>query len=232
MTHFLLLHGGQHGGWCWQRLQAELAARGFESTAPDLPMQDERAGAREWAAAAAGSLAADHTGADVVVVAHSLGGMALPLTAELLGARRQVYLAATVPQPGLRYADYLATEEGRDCVIMPITKAQPGEDTRGECTWPVARDHFYSDCAEPDARWAWEQLRPRATTVFTEPATLEKWPDIPATFLVTARDRCINPEWSRRVAARLGAEVVELPTGHSPFLSAPGLLAEALLGLV
>jgi hypothetical protein len=39
----------------------------------------------------------------------------------------------------------------------------------------------------------------------------------------------VNPEWSRRIAhERLDAELVELPGGHSPFLSRPAALAEVL----
>jgi pimeloyl-ACP methyl ester carboxylesterase len=39
----------------------------------------------------------------------------------------------------------------------------------------------------------------------------------------------ISPEWSRRIAADvLGVEPVELPGGHSPMLSHPVELADAL----
>jgi hypothetical protein len=45
---------------------------------------------------------------------------------------------------------------------------------------------------------------------------------------VPREDRCVDPNWSRRVAARLGADVIELEGGHSPFLSRPAQLAEVL----
>jgi pimeloyl-ACP methyl ester carboxylesterase len=190
-------------------------------------MADASIGAWSWAQAAADCVDT----ADVIAVAHSLGGMALPLLPQLLPLRRLVLVAATVPQPGLSYADYLQTDEGRDAVLMPITVAQPGEDVRGECTWPVARQYFYSDCDERVARATWERLTPRATTVFTEPPTIDAWPDVPTTFVVPCEDRCVNPDWSRRVAARLGAGVIEIDGGHSPFLSRPIELADLLAGL-
>ena len=37
MSIFILIHGGAHGGWCWDRLVPELEARGHEAIAPDLP---------------------------------------------------------------------------------------------------------------------------------------------------------------------------------------------------
>jgi hypothetical protein len=39
----------------------------------------------------------------------------------------------------------------------------------------------------------------------------------------------INPERSRRIAYRIGADIVELPGSHSPLLSRPSAVAEVLL---
>jgi hypothetical protein len=128
-------------------------------------MAETSIGAWSWAQAAADRVDT----ADVIAVAHSLGGMARPSPRQLLPLRRLVLAAATVPQPGLSYADYLQTDAGRGAVVMPITFAQRGEDVRGECTWPVARHYFYLDCDERVARATWERLTPRAATVFTEP---------------------------------------------------------------
>ena len=44
MTTFVLVHGGYHGGWCWELLIAELEARGHATIAPDLPCDDPDAG--------------------------------------------------------------------------------------------------------------------------------------------------------------------------------------------
>jgi hypothetical protein len=39
-------------------------------------------------------------------------------------------------------------------------------------------------------------------------------------------------EWAKRVAHdRLGAEIIELPVSHSPFLSRPKALADVILRL-
>ena len=64
---------------------------------------------------------------------------------------------------------------------------------------------------------------------YTVPCSLERHPATPATYVVGQDDRLVNPEWSRRVARdRLGADLVELPGGHSPFLSRPAALAALL----
>lgn len=65
-------------------------------------------------------------------------------------------------------------------------------------------------------------------TVFTERCPLDSWPDVPSVYIVMAEDRAVNPEWSRRAARRIGAELIELPGSHSPFYSRPAELAGVL----
>jgi pimeloyl-ACP methyl ester carboxylesterase len=197
-------------------------------------MDDPEAGARVWAEHAASQVAPD--AGDVVVVAHSMGGLALPLVAgflpESLPVRRLVALSALLPQPNMSFVEFTSTPDGADAMLLQSSPAEPGEETRGAgTTWETFRTFYVHDCAEADARWAWEQLRPRAVTAFFETATITAWPSIPTTSIVMTGDRIVNPDWSRRVARRIGAGVVELGGGHSPFLANPALLASALVDL-
>jgi hypothetical protein len=56
-------------------------------------------------------------------------------------------------------------------------------------------------------------------------------PDGPSTYVLCTEERALSPAWSRRAAASIGAAVVELPGGHSPFLSRPAVLADVLSAL-
>ena len=48
-------------------------------------------------------------------------------------------------------------------------------------------------------------------------------------YILCTEDRLVSPEWARRAAqAKLGVSALELPGGHSPFLSRPAELTEAL----
>jgi pimeloyl-ACP methyl ester carboxylesterase len=69
---FGLVHGAWHGGWCWERLVPELEQRGHTAVLPDLPCEDVRADATEYARVV-GEALGDADG-DVVLVGHSLGG--------------------------------------------------------------------------------------------------------------------------------------------------------------
>jgi pimeloyl-ACP methyl ester carboxylesterase len=37
MAVFVLVHGGSHGGWCWDKVVPLLEADGHRAIAPDLP---------------------------------------------------------------------------------------------------------------------------------------------------------------------------------------------------
>ena len=41
---FLLIHGGFHGAWCWDRVVPELEQLGHKAVAIDLPGHGERLG--------------------------------------------------------------------------------------------------------------------------------------------------------------------------------------------
>jgi pimeloyl-ACP methyl ester carboxylesterase len=193
-------------------------------------MDDAGKDTRDWARVAAASVAAHQEA--VVVVAHSRGGMALPLVPEFVRVRRLVALAALLPQPGMSFRSYLDTEDGRDALLAPPLRAEAGEAVRGEgTTWRAFRRYFAPDCAEARARWAWEQLRPSPFAAYLVATPLAAWPALPTTSIVMLEDRIVNPIWSRRVAARIAADVVELPGGHCPMLADPERLATTLASL-
>jgi pimeloyl-ACP methyl ester carboxylesterase len=238
VTTFALVHGAGHGGWCWELVVPELEARGHAAVAPDLPIEDEAAGAEAYAQVVVEALA-DVDG-DVVVVGHSLGGVTLPLVGAARPVRRLVWLGAVVPMPGTTYLEYLATQS--DAVVFAgaeeMNKGELADDPElsgGDgltIPWTQARASFYHDVPEPLARSAWSRLRPQAMTPLTEPCPFTEWPEVPSTYIVMADDRTVGPAWSRRVATeRLGADLVELGGSHSPFYSRPAELAGVLVGL-
>jgi hypothetical protein len=72
----------------------------------------------------------------------------------------------------------------------------------------------------------------QALTPMLLPFPLRELPAVDSTYVVCADDLMVPSEWSRRVApGRVGAELVELPGGHSPFLSRPHALAKVLQGI-
>lgn len=231
MSTFALVHGGAHGGWCWELLVPELERRGHAAVAPDLPIEDDGAGAMENARIVADALkGADD---DVVVVGHSLGGLTIPLVAQLRPVRRLVFLGAMVPAPGMSNLEYLATEPGAVTLAGTENLAE-GETPAADdqvLGWERTRHGFYHDVPEDIARHAWQRLRQQSFTVMTERTPLEVWPDVPSTYILMTEDRAVGQEWSRHRAKEIGADLIEIEGSHSPFYSRPGELADILVGL-
>jgi len=216
----------------------ELEARGHACVAPDLPIEDEAAGAEAYARVVVDALA-DVDGR-VVVVGHSLAGLTLPLVAAARPVHHLVWLGAVVPMPGMSYLDYLATQS--DAVVFGGAEEmndgelsddlEPADGEGVVIPWEGARASFYHDVPEPVARSAWARLRPQSMTPLTERYPLTEWPAVPSTYIVMSDDRTVGPAWSRRVATeRLGADLIELEGSHSPFYSRPAELADVLSGL-
>ena len=228
MATFALVHGGGLGGWCWDAVAQELVELGHVCIAPDRPAEDPAAGAAEYARVVVDALGDSE---DVVVVGHSLGGLTIPVVAAMRQVAGLVFLGAMVPEPGSSYQDYLA---GERAVLTARTSDsdydRPG--MRGVRPWESALEAYFHDCPLPLARAAWGRIRPQSSTPLTEGCPLTAWPAVPARYILMREDHSVSPDWSRRIAReRLGTTALELPGGHSPFLSRPAELAVALDGI-
>ena len=213
MTTFALVHGSGDGGWAWHLVVSALRARGHDAVAPDLPTDRDDA---TWDDCATVVAAAVGDVCDVVVVGQSAGGFVVPLAAERLGARLQVYVAALVPSPGESAADWFEHVgwSGPACADVATT--------------------FFHDVAEPLAREARDRERPTSERLGSEPWPLAALPAIPARYVVTSRDRFLPPSLQRRVAVdRLGLTAADvIGAGHCPHLADPDGLADLLAGYV
>jgi pimeloyl-ACP methyl ester carboxylesterase len=227
---FALVHGAWHGAWCWERLTPELERRGHRVVAVDLPCDDPDAMFDDYAAVVVDALA--DAGDEVVVVGHSLAGHTIPLVAARRPVRRLVFLCALIAQPGASFVDQLRADAGIFVPGYEAGLAPAGErQLRAWADYDIARATMFGDCAEADARAAFARLRPQASTPYFAPCSLTSFPAVPATSVVTADDRIVNPAWSRRAAAeRLGVRAVELPGSHSPQIAQPEAIADILVG--
>jgi len=199
-----VVHGGWHGGWCFRRLAQELEDRGHEVEAPDLPCEKVGLTPLDYARAVGPQ-------PDAIVVGHSLAGFTIPY----IEARARVYVAALPP---------LERCEVNEAFVESFRGAV--RDTSGRSYWPdadTAAARMYPDCSRTQSDWAFRQLRRQARL---EP--------IPAPFgprdvvIATLDDAAIEPNWQIHTARTHGARVINMDSGHSPFLTQPDELAEIL----
>jgi pimeloyl-ACP methyl ester carboxylesterase len=224
VASYVLVPGAGGSGWYWHRLVAELARRGHQAVAVELPGADPDAGLAEYRDLIVA--AARRIGGSVEVVAQSLGAFSAPLACEHVPVGRLVLVNAMIPQAGETAGEWWDAVDWR-------AAAQAGA-TAGKRPEPDVRDLdtlFFHDLppelveimrADPDAG-------AEGPAVFTQPWPLPNWPDVPTTVLSGREDRLFPIDLQRRVARRrLGLEVQALPGGHLLALSQPFALAEHL----
>ena len=227
MTTVALVHGAFHGAWCFDRLVPELEQRGLHPLALDLPKEDASAGNIRNAEVICAALDGHD---DVILVGHSLAGLTIPLVAARRPLRRLVYLCSLIPQPGLSGFDWIPGANV-PCFDWATYQLDQGD---GTALWDVARgaEMFVNLCSPEDQAWAAARLGRQAWLPSTEPCPLDRLPDVPSAYIACAHDAVISPDWQRRAAReQLGVEPIELDADHSPFLSRPAALADAIAAL-
>jgi hypothetical protein len=232
MTTFVLVHGAWHGGWCWERLAPLLQQAGHDVVVPELPTEDGSADFDAYADVVCTDLRGCDD--DVVVVAHSLAGATGALVPDRRPVRHLVYLCAAVPQGGASLVDQWQAQP--DMVSAEFAEgwlqglSEPDEQLR--MAWvdhDFVRKVFYADCDDATGAAAIDHLRPQSSYLWTLPCSLDEHPSVSCTSVVCSEDLVVNPLWSRRAARDTGADIVELPGSHSPFLSRPSAVADVLL---
>jgi pimeloyl-ACP methyl ester carboxylesterase len=218
----VLVHGGWHGSWCWERVLPLLAERGLEARTVDLPScGPDRASRGDLDDDASAVRAAVHAiDGPVMLVAHSWGGVVVTEAAvDLPAVSRLVFLCAYVPDAGESVASLRAGRRAR-----PWIRARDGAL---EVDPAAARDVLYHDCDPETAAWAIARLVPQNAACVGQAPSVAAWRALPCAYVRTARDRVVPHELQEVFAARAD-EAVELPTGHSPFLARPELVADVL----
>ena len=89
---------------------------------------------------------------------------------------------------------------------------------------------FYNTCTALEAAAAVARLCPQRTATFKQPATRANWRTVPSTYIRCLQDKAVPLGAQDQLAQRCG-DVLDIDTDHSPFLCAPGLLADLLAPL-
>jgi pimeloyl-ACP methyl ester carboxylesterase len=235
MGRYLLVHGAFHGAWCWAPLVEELTAAGHTVDTFDLPGSgDDPTPVAEvtldaYAARICEALADQPEPA--VLVGHSMAGVAITQAAAQCPERiaRLVYLAAFLPGDGQSLVDLAQLPEGAGDMVQENMVVE-GEPPVATMPAAAAREAFYGLCPAEQAAWATERLRPQPLAPFVAPVELgDGAARPPRAYVVAAQDRAIPTALQRRlVADNPDVDAVELESDHSPFLSRPAELADAL----
>jgi pimeloyl-ACP methyl ester carboxylesterase len=235
MATFLMIHGAWHDGHAFDPLRAGLEARGHILLAPTLPGigGDDAALAAVTLAGWADFVAdgARRQAAPVILCGHSRGGIVISEAAERApeAIAALVYISAFLIPSG-RMLNELVAEAPRipefDAGLSPVANgAALAISPAG------ALATFYNRAPAAAARAACARLTPEPLAPFGTPLALTPalYGRVPRHYIECTEDRAIPLAQQRAMQAALPcASVTTLESDHSPFLTCPGPLVEAL----
>ena len=234
MATYVLVHGGGHGGWCYQRVARILRAQGHEVYAPTMTGLGERSHLLNPAADLnrhiediAAVLQWEDL-RDVVLVGHSYGGMVITGTADRVAERvgRLVYLDAATPVNGQSLYD----------VAGPVIEAvRPfGEVVDGiELVLLPAPDAglLYGVTDPGDLAWMAERLTGHPWRCFEQPLELTNeealWA-IPQ-YHIICTSTLATRDANLMARARSEGRLWDIDTGHDLMITEPEKVADALI---
>ena len=222
----VLVHGAWHGAWCWERVTPHLERAGVPWIALDLPSAGGKGDGTSLDDVPATLAAIDELPGDeqVVLVGHSRGGLVISEAGMHDRVGHLVYLAAVYLAEGESTADFVGDSD----LFSVIEIDDDGWSLpRVDDSAPI----FYNDCSDADIAFAGERLRPQDMTSVVEGPSLEAWRHRPTTYALCELDLALPAASQHRLADRLDGATVSWPTGHSPFLNRPELVASLLVGL-
>jgi pimeloyl-ACP methyl ester carboxylesterase len=235
---YVLVHGGWLGGWCWQKVVPLLEAEGHRVVALDLPGHgdDDTAVSGMTLDANVACIREAIEAADerVILVGHSMGGIAITQAAEEVPDRiaTLVYVSALLPQDGQSLPE-LAERGFVAPSFVASTQVNASEGTV-VISEDLLRDAAFGECEDEDfafatSRLVRESLASGGVPVRITPGRAGR---VPRVYIECLRDRVLPIDGQRAMQQAVGCErILTIDTDHSPFLSRPRELADHLLSL-
>ncbi len=232
MATFVLVHGGAHGGWCFQPLASVLRSIGHEVYSPTLTGLGERA--HLFRADVDLDCHVDDVVAvlhyedlrDAILVGHSYGGAVITGVADRARDRvgHRVYLDSMEPKDGQSMMDiagpFMAAAQLDTRVIDGVAM----------CLFPSDDTLPYYGVVDPETQnWMRERLTPHPVRCFEQSLTLTD-PDalqsIPQSHISTTTFMALrNVDRLRELSE---GRVWDIDTGHDLMITEPHKVAELL----
>ena len=210
--NIVLVHGAWADGSCWSDVIERLQADGYKVTAPQLPensLADDIARVR---------LVLSRQSGPTVLAAHSYGGQVITsLGTDAPNVAALVYIAGFGLDEGESIGGLL--QQGPP----PPGVANIDVDSQGR-GWIPEDDflgHFAADIDPVKAKVMYAVQQPLTMSAFEDVMGTPAWKSLPSWYLVAQNDEVIPPDAERQFAERMGADTIEVESGHCAMVSHP-----------
>jgi pimeloyl-ACP methyl ester carboxylesterase len=222
----VLVHGAFADASGWTDVIKILTKEGYQVLAPANPLRGVDSDSAYIA-----SVLATITG-PIVLVGHSYGGFVITnAAAGNPNVKALVYIAAFAPDTndtvGGLAAMFPGSQLGPAALDFRPLPDRPTYD--GYIKTDLFRQIFAADLPASTAAIMAATQRPADTGTLEQASGEPAWRDIPSWTLVARNDKVIPAEAQRFMAARAGANVVEVNASHAVLVSKPGVTADVIL---
>jgi pimeloyl-ACP methyl ester carboxylesterase len=214
----VLVHGLFADGSSWSEVIPLLQAQGLNVTSVQNPLTtlDE--------AVASCRKVLDRQDGPTVLAGHSFSGMIVTEAGAHPNVVALVYVAARAPDAGEDYSALAAR--------FPAAPASAGivyDGDEGRLSEEAFLRDFAGDLPAARARVFYAVQQPFHKALVSGRTTQAAWRTKPSFYAVSTEDRTINPDLQRYMAARMGAQTVELKSSHVSLISHPQEIASLIL---
>lgn len=234
MAIFMLVHGGGHGGWCYNKISPMLRAEGHFVYSPSLT----GCGDRKHLVSADVDLDTHITDIvnlleyedliDIILVGHSYGGMVITGVADRASDRiaQLVYLDAAHPRDGESLR--AIAPQSIEPTYAGVRTAQGAEMVM----WPMPGMAAFFGITDPeDAAWTEAKLTPHPWKCFSQPLRLLNGDAARSMRRVNINcsESLRNSESQGIKSQTDGDKNYEIDTGHDLMITEPRQVADMLL---
>ncbi|QMW03895.1 alpha/beta fold hydrolase [Spirosoma foliorum] len=243
---YLLIHGGWHGAWCWKKVVPLLEAKGNRVLAIDLPGHGDDKTPMATVTLddyvqKIVSVVNTQTG-PVILVGHSMAGIAIAQAAEVLGKEKVaklVFLDAFMPKNG-ESVFALAGKAGEQnkAAGKPESGSSLTESlilSDDKKTSVIKPDRvgqlFYHDCSADDVSFAKAHLCPQSMACLGTPVnvTNARYGAVSKVYILCTQAKDLDKSsLAQNVPVQ---KLYTLASSHSPFFSMPEKLVAILAEL-
>jgi len=234
MAVFVLVHGGGHGGWCYDKLSPLLRSQGHDVYSPSLTGLGDRKHlltpevGLDTHIADIVNILFYHDLREVILAGHSYGGMVITGVADAVPDRigSLVYLDAAFPRDGESLVDN-APE------MMAFARSDSRVVDGVELVlWPNENSASRQGVTDPhDAEWMLARLTPQPWKCFSDKLRLhnqEQAARVPRA-IVNCTSTLARRRGEQPMRAREGELIFEIDTGHDLMITEPHAVAEMLI---